>query len=145
MARNLVCLTFVSILLGGCVYVEECERTCDDDWARVGPAEVTAAPSRLLRHVVLFKFKDDTSAADIRRIENAFLALPSRIGAIYGLEWGTDVSGENLHKGFTHCFIVSFRSEADRAVYIPHPAHQEFGELLGPHLDDVLVVDYWTK
>lgn len=145
MVRNLVCLTVVSILLGGCVYVEECERSCDDDWARVRPAEGTAAPSRLLRHVVLFKFKDDTSAGDIRRIENAFLALPSRIDAIYGLEWGTDVSVENLHKGFTHCFIVSFRGEADRAVYIPHPAHQEFGELLGPHLDDVLVMDYWTK
>ena len=36
-------------------------------------------------------------------------------------------------------------TEADRAVYLPHPAHEAFGQLLGPYLDDVLVVDYWTK
>ena len=145
MALNLICLVVVSILLGGCVFVRECERIREDDRDPARPVAVTAAPSRLLRHVVLFKFKDDTGAADVRRIENAFLALPSRIDAIYSLEWGTDVSVENLHKGFTHCFIVTFRSEADRATYIPHPAHKEFGELLGPHLDDVLVLDYWTK
>ena len=145
MARNLVCLVFVSLLLGGCVYVKECERIREDDRDLAPRSAVTAAPTRVLRHVVLFKFKDESSSADIRRIENAFLALPSRIDAIYSLEWGTDVSVENLHKGFTHCFIVTFRSEADRATYIPHPAHKEFGELLGPHLDDVLVLDYWTK
>ena len=35
--------------------------------------------------------------------------------------------------------------EADRAVYLPHPDHKAFGAVLGPHLDDVLVLDYWTK
>lgn len=145
MARNLICLAVVSILLGGCVYVKECERIREDDREPAPRSVIAPAPTRVLRHVVLFKFKDDSSSGDIRRIENAFLALPSRIDAIHSLEWGTDVSVENLNKGFTHCFIVTFRSEADRATYIPHPAHKEFGELLGPHLDDVLVVDYWTK
>lgn len=144
MARNLMCLAIVSILLGGCVYVEECGRIRDDRRDTYSPP-AAKTPARVLRHVVMFKFADGTSAADIRRIENAFSALPSRIGAIYDFEWGTDVSVENRQKGFTHCFVVSFRSEADRAIYIPHPAHQEFGELLGPYLDDVLVLDYWAK
>jgi hypothetical protein len=61
------------------------------------------------------------------------------------LKWGTDVSVEGLQQGFTHCFFVSFRSEADRAKYLPHPAHKEFGQILGPHLDKVLVIGYWTK
>jgi hypothetical protein len=52
---------------------------------------------------------------------------------------------ENLQQGFTHCFFVTFRSEADRAKYLPHPAHKEFGRMLGPYLDKVIVVDYWTK
>jgi hypothetical protein len=145
MARNLVCLAVVSILLGGCIYVEERERVCDEKQDTAYALAATEAPTRLLRHVVLLKFKDGTSAADIRRIENAFSALPSRIDAICDFEWGTDVSVENRQKGFTHCFVVSFRSEADRAKYLPHPAHQEFGELLGPYLDDVLVLDYWAK
>jgi hypothetical protein len=95
--------------------------------------------------VVLFKFKDDTSAADVRKIENAFSALPSKIDAICDFEWGTDVSVENRQKGFTHCFFVSFPSEEARGEYLPHPAHKEFGAILGPHLDDVLVIDYWVK
>ena len=55
------------------------------------------------------------------------------------------MSVENLQQGFTHCFVVTFLSEADRTKYLPHPAHKEFGKILGPHLDKVLVVDYWTQ
>jgi len=55
------------------------------------------------------------------------------------------VSVENLSQGFTHCFVVTFLSEADRAKCLPHPAHKEFASSLGPYLDKVLVVDYWTK
>jgi len=46
---------------------------------------------------------------------------------------------------FGHAFTVTFHSDADRDAYIPHPAHQEFVGLLGPHLDKVTVIDYWTK
>jgi len=144
MTRNFLWLVVVSVLLGGCVHVQETKRVYDDE--KASPyAQAAAAPTQLLRHVVLFKFKEGTDVADIRKIENAFRALPSKIDAIYDFEWGTDVSVENLHRGLTHCFFVSFLSEADRAVYLPHPAHKEFGSLLGPHLDDVVVVDYWAK
>src|SRR3982750_2113665 len=78
-------------------------------------------PGKLLRHVVLFKFKDGTSAADIKKVEDAFRALPSKIKEIKAFEWGTNNSPENANQGFTHCFFVSFVSEKDRAVYLPHP------------------------
>jgi hypothetical protein len=105
-----------------------------------------ASPNqRVLRHVVLFKFKDDTSTEQIRRIEEAFRALPEKIDAIHDFEWGTDVSVEGIARGFTHCFLVTFKSEADRDAYLPHPAHQEFGQLLRPHRDQVLVLDYWAR
>lgn len=102
-------------------------------------------PGKLLRHVVLFKFKDGTAATDIKKVEDAFKALPSKIKEIKSLEWGTNNSPENLNQGFTHCFFVSFKSEQDRAVYLPHPAHKAFGEVLRPYLDKVLVFDYWIK
>jgi hypothetical protein len=41
-------------------------------------------------------------------------------------------------------FFLTFTSEADRAVYLPHPAHKAFGAVLGPYLDKVLVLDYWA-
>ncbi|MEN6429213.1 MAG: Dabb family protein [Phycisphaerales bacterium] len=146
MIRNLVCLAAMAVVLGGCIYVEETKRVCDESDSSACPMAVAAdAPIQVLRHVVLFQFKEGTSAEDIRKIENAFSALPSKIDVICGFEWGTDVSVENLQKGFTHCFIVSFRSEADRDAYAKHPAHVEFGGLLGPSLEQVMVVDYWAK
>lgn len=101
--------------------------------------------TRLLRHVVLFKFKDATPTEQVKEIEDAFRALPRQIDAIHDFEWGTDVSVEGKQDGFTHCFFVTFKSEADRDAYLPHPAHKAFGAVLRPHLDKVLVIDYWTQ
>ena len=100
---------------------------------------------KVLRHVVLFKFKETSIAADIKKVEDAFRSLPSKISVIKSLEWGTNNSPENLAQGFTHCFFVTFANEKDRDIYLPHPEHKAFGKLLGPHLDKVLVVDYWAE
>ena len=99
----------------------------------------------LLRHVVLFKFKEGTTKSQIKEVEDAFSALPSKIEQIKGYEWGLNNSPEGLDKGFTHAFFLTFESEEDRAIYLPHPDHKAFGALLTPHLDDVLVIDYWTN
>jgi len=109
----------------------------------LGVGNVT--PGRLLRHVVMFKFKDGTTEGDVQRIEQGFAALPGKINAIYDFEFGADVSVEGKSAGFTHCFLVTFRSEAERATYLPHPAHKEFVAVVVPHVDKVLVVDYWTR
>lgn len=101
-------------------------------------------PAKLLRHAVLFKFKDSSSPADIKKVEDAFRALPGQIKEIADFEWGTNNSPENLNQGFTHLFFVSFKTEKDREVYLPHPAHKAFVGVLGPHLDKVLVLDYWA-
>ncbi len=99
----------------------------------------------VLRHVVLFKWKDGTPPATVKAIEDSFRALPARVPGIQGFEWGTDVSPEKLAQGFTHCFLVTFPDAAARDAYLPHPAHQEFVELMKPHLDKVLVVDYVAR
>jgi len=96
-----------------------------------------------LRHVVLFKFKADTPRHTLRKIEKAFYSLPEKIPEIADFEWGLNNSPEGINKGFTHCFILTFSTEEDRAAYLPHPDHKRFGEILHPWLDDVLVVDYW--
>ena len=112
--------------------------------------EITNSPvmiqtDSLLRHVVLFKFKEVTTKAQIKEVEDAFSALPSKIEQIKGYEWGLNNSPEGLEKGFTHAFFLTFESEEDRAIYLPHPDHKAFGAVLTPYLDDVLVIDYWTK
>ena len=97
------------------------------------------------RHVVMFKFKETSTKEDIQKVEEAFRALPSKIKAIKSLEWGTNNSPEGLDNGFTHVFFLSFASEEDRAIYLPHPDHKAFGKVLGPHLDKVMVLDYWAE
>jgi hypothetical protein len=102
-------------------------------------------PEKVLRHFVLFKFKDDAPQEKVNEVVEAFQALPKKIDAILAFESGTDVSVENKAHGYTHGFLVTFRDEAGRAAYLPHPAHKAFGKLARPVLDRVLVFDYWAK
>lgn len=98
-----------------------------------------------LRHVVLFKFKDSATPEDIKKVEDAFAGLSKKIKLIKDLEWGTNNSPEGLSQGLTHCFFLTFSSDKDRDAYLVHPDHKVFGELVGPYVDKVTVVDYWIK
>jgi hypothetical protein len=99
----------------------------------------------MLRHVVLFKWKPATPPEKIVEIEAAMHALQSKIPQIAEYEWGTDVSVQGLSQGFTHCFVVSFHSEADRDIYAPHPEHAAFLALSKPHREVVLTFDYFAR
>ena len=98
-----------------------------------------------LRHVVAFKFKASATQEQIREVEDAFRALKTKITEIEALEWGTNVSPEKHDKGFTHGFILTFKSDKDRDAYLVHPDHKKFGQLVGGLLADVFVIDYWAK
>lgn len=105
----------------------------------------TAQDSKVLRHVVLFKFKDTSSATDVKKVEDAFRALKGKISLIKDFEWGKNTSPENLNQGLTHCFFATFASDKDRDDYLVHPDHKAFVEVLKPHLDKVTVIDYWAS
>jgi Stress responsive A/B Barrel Domain len=128
MPKNIFTLTFLAtfLLLAAC---NSSESKQDGKW---------------LRHVVLFKFADSASRENIKKVEDAFAALPAKISLIKDYEWGTNSSPENLNNGLTHCFFVTFASNKDRDDYLVHPDHQAFVEILKPHLDKVTVLDYWT-
>ena len=106
-------------------------------------SSASAAPK--LQHVVCFKFKSSAQPGDVKKVEEAFQALKKKIPQIKALDWGTNVSKEQRDKGFTHCFIVTFKNEKDRDTYITHPEHKAFGGIVGPVLEDVFVIDFWTK
>jgi hypothetical protein len=97
----------------------------------------------MLRHLVLYTWKPETPPEQVREIEDAFRALPGRIPQVAAFEWGTDVSVQGLSRGFTHCFLVSFASEADRDVYQAHPDHQAYIALSRPHVEQILTFDYF--
>jgi hypothetical protein len=110
----------------------------------VGSA-LSAAAAEKLQHVVCFKFKTAAKTEEIKKVEDSFVKLKRDIPQIAAFEWGTNVSKEKRDKGFTHCYVLSFKSEKDLDTYINHPQHKAFGGVVGPVLEDVFVIDFWAK
>ena len=106
---------------------------------------MTASAAEKLNHVVSFKFKSSAAPEDIKKVEEAFQTLKKKIPQVASFEWGTNVSKENRDKGFTHCFILTFKSEKDRDTYINHPEHAAFVKVALPAIEDVFVIDFWAK
>ncbi len=101
---------------------------------------------KLLRHLVIFKFKEESSEKDVNQLNKAFNDLAEAIPVVKDFEWGLNHSPENFHQDFTHCYLLTFNSEEDRdSIYTPHPKHQAFVASLQPHVEKVFVVDYWTN
>lgn len=108
-------------------------------------AEAKKTKKPKLRHVVAFKFKESATKDQILKVEQAFAELPKKITTIDKYEWGTNNSPEKKNKGCTHAFILTFKSEKDRDNYLVNPAHKEFATLVGPLIEDLFVIDFWTK
>jgi hypothetical protein len=101
--------------------------------------------NKQLRHVVMFKFKEEATDADKAFVVKCFEELAGAVPGVTGFEWGTDNSPEGRSQGFTHIFVVSFGSEADRDFYLPHDEHKAFGGKVRQFIGGVLVVDYWAN
>ncbi len=140
-------ILFSLIFIGGIFTAcEEAPQTTKEIVKATIDMEKKDSKEKVLRHVVLFKFKDEASKEDVQKLNEAFNALPASIPVIKDFEWGINDSPENFHQDFTHCYLLTFASEEDRdSVYTPHPQHQAFGASLQPHLEKVFVVDYWTN
>jgi len=97
-----------------------------------------------VRHVVVFKYKSGTSAAQIQQVTNEFRALKDRIPGITAFEHGVNNSPEGKNLGFTHVYLMTFTDAKARDAYLPHPEHRKFGDLLGKLgvLEEAFVVDY---
>jgi hypothetical protein len=108
-------------------------------------AQAAGGGGKVLRHIVLYKFKDDLAPRQLQEVIDAFSALPGKIDTIVGFEHGTNVSPEGKSAGLTHAFVVSFRDEAGRDAYLKHPAHQQYVEIVKDRRENVVVFDYWAE
>jgi hypothetical protein len=97
-----------------------------------------------VKHVVVFKFKSKTTPAQIEEVTTTFRNLKDKIPGILSFENGVNNSPENLNKGFTHVYLLTFKDAASRDAYLPHPEHKKFGDLLTKFdaVEDVFVVDF---
>ena len=99
---------------------------------------------KTLRHLVLCAYKEGTTVAQQASIAAGFAGLQALIPQVRLVEGGANVSPENLAQGYTHCFRLDFDDAAGRDIYLTHPDHLAFVEILKPHLAQILVFDYWA-
>ena len=101
-------------------------------------------PARVLKHIVMYKFKDDLTPAQVQEVVDAFGKMTKQIDTVIGYEHGTNVSQEMKSEGFTHIFVVTFKDEAGRAIYLKHAAHDAYVAVVKGRREKVIVLDYWT-
>lgn len=98
-----------------------------------------------LQHVVLIEFKETATKEQIKETEQLFCEMASGIKDVHSFEWGTDVSGGERAQGFTHCFVLTFDSDAGRDRYISDPAHNRLRATTQSYIKKMLVLDYWKR
>ena len=94
-----------------------------------------------LRHVILCSFDPDTAIERIEAVEDAFDNLPGKVSGIQHAEWGTQTCSGPQSDGFSHCFVVSMLTQAERDSLLAHPAHREFMAMLSACAKRVMVFD----
>jgi hypothetical protein len=102
-------------------------------------------PEKVLRHIVLYKFKEEVTPPQLQEVIDAFAGLPRKIDTIIGFEHGPNVSPEGKSEGLTYCFTVTFRDEKGRDAYLVHPAHQDYVNVVKNRREKVVVFDYWAQ
>eukprot|EP01047_Picozoa_sp_COSAG01_P063515 COSAG01_NODE_8243_length_2858_cov_7.332004_1_plen_759_part_00 len=93
-----------------------------------------------LRHLVCYAFGTGVSESDRNGHAAGFGELQAASQLIHSFEWGTQNSLEGKAHGLSHCFLLSFGTEADRDAYLPSTEHQAFRAQQVPA--DTLVLDW---
>lgn len=99
-----------------------------------------------VKHIVLLKFKPSVTAAQVAEAMGDLERIKQKLPTLLDFSWGNNVSVENLHKGFTHGFVMTFADAAARDEYLPHPDHEVAKEkifgMLDGGFDGVMVMDW---
>ena len=98
-----------------------------------------------VKHLALVKFKAGTASSKITECFEAIGQLRQSIPGISDYSWGANNSPEGLTQGFTHAFVMTFQDAAARDAYLPHPDHELAKQIVLPHVEAVLVLDYTEK
>jgi hypothetical protein len=101
----------------------------------------------MINHIVILKFKSHVTESDIDSVVHQLGNLKELIPSIKSFSFGKNISLEQLNKGYTHAFIMTFDDVTGRDLYVEHPEHKKIAtELLMPMLEEglqsVVVLDF---
>lgn len=94
----------------------------------------------MVRHIVLFAFKESVTAPERAAVLEAIRGLRSKVPSIRSLELGENLSPARV-QGYTHVSVVTFDDRDGLAAYLSHPDHVPVGIRMRDAASQVLVVD----
>jgi hypothetical protein len=94
----------------------------------------------MLTHVVLFKFKPETTAGDIQQMAAGLGGLPQMIEEIREFRFGTDVL--RTERSYDFALVSSFEDLEAMQRYQVHPEHQKVLAFIKTIVSSVFAVDF---
>ena len=76
----------------------------------------------MLRHVALFRWKPETTAEDVSKVEAALHQLPAKIPSIQAYRYGRDLGVQDGNADFA--LVADFTDQEGLLTYANHPDHQ---------------------
>jgi hypothetical protein len=88
----------------------------------------------MIKHVVLMKWKEPITDAQLATVNAAFTDMPKRVSGIVSSSFGADLS---IFPGNAdYMLVLDFANEDDFKNYVIHPAHAELMEsVTGPLME----------
>jgi 2,3-dihydroxy-p-cumate/2,3-dihydroxybenzoate 3,4-dioxygenase len=95
----------------------------------------------VVRHVVLFRFREDASAEQRRAVLDGISSLPDRFPALERFQQGENVSRRDDR--FTHGFVAEVATRADLEAYLDSEGHEHFvATLFRPAVEERAIVSF---
>ncbi len=99
----------------------------------------------MIRHIVLTKFKPDTSEDTIAAIYAGLAALTDKLTGASNFTGGRSESPEQIERGYLHGFVVDFDDWSALKAYAENAEHKALGARLVENavggIDGILVLD----
>jgi len=97
----------------------------------------------MLHHIVLMKFKSETSEEQIHRLARMLDALPDKIIEIQTYEFGRDIV--RSERSYDFALVSGFANPEAMQRYQTHPEHQKVVAHIRDICDDIRAVDFTTE
>lgn len=94
----------------------------------------------MLRHIVLFSFKDEVPLAERTAILDALRGLRSIVPSLRSLDVGENISPARA-QGYTHVLHETFDDRAGLEAYSTHPTHVPVAARIRAAAAQLLAVD----
>jgi hypothetical protein len=95
----------------------------------------------MIRHCVMFRWKDEMPPAWVAEVEAALATLPAAIPTIASYSFGRDI-GVNTGN-YEFAVVADFATVDDYVVYRDHPEHKRVvAELIVPNIADRSAVQF---